>query len=149
MKNKWKKDPCIYRISCRDPEVKDCYIGCTMNLYKRMKEHLRCVEHPRRRSRQTVHKYIRENGGWNNWIIHIVEWCKDCKTFEELEDKEKFYIMRDPNTIHLNIKREEPLNYTYVPTDTEDYEEYEYPDTRGQMRMKYEEAVRSNRVIFL
>lgn len=152
MKNKWKKDhtcPCIYRISCRDPEVKDCYIGCTMSLSKRMEGHLRCVEHPRRKSRQIVHKFIRHNGGWNNWIIHIIEWCPEFETLEELKDKEKFYILRDPNTIRLNVKREEPAKDTYVAKNLEEYDEYYYPDTQGQTRMKYEKAIRLDKVMFI
>ena len=153
MKNKWKKDhtcPCIYRISCRDPEVKDCYIGCTTNLNERMKLHLYCVENPYVKGLyQYVHQFIRANGVWNNWIIHVMEWCPECETFEELEDKEKWYILRDPNTRRLNIKREEPEKDTYVAKNVEDYEEYYYPDTQGQMRMKYEKALRLDKVMFI
>jgi hypothetical protein len=110
------------------------------------------VEKPRNLlyfAQQYVHGFIRRNGGWNNWIIHIIEWCPDLKTHEELIDKEKWYILSDPNT-SLNLVREEPEKDTYVAKNVEDYEEYYYyPDLSVLRRAKYEKALRLGKVMFL
>lgn len=64
----------IYKINCKNTEIKDCYIGfskgmkMTRILHKNNtnNENLRCYNYP-------VYKFIREHGGFYNWSITILE----------------------------------------------------------------------------
>jgi len=55
---------CVYRLQCLDKEVKEFYIGSTKNYRKRRNQH-KCEFN--RDNKYNVYKFIRENGGWENW----------------------------------------------------------------------------------
>lgn len=145
MKNKWKKDynyPCIYRISCRDPEIKDCYIGSTTNLQERMKWHRRCANGYYYGVLYSD-SFISKNGGWDNWIVHIMEWLPNCESKEDLEDIEMFYIMNNPNTT-LNKLKHKQYNNTYIPNN--EPEEYV---VRNDYYNKIRLATRRNQIMYI
>ena len=71
----------IYEIRCKDPEVKELYIGSTTNLHQRLKCHKTCVTNPTNPHYSfKIYKTIRENGGWDNW---------EAKEIEKLENVSK------------------------------------------------------------
>lgn len=71
----------IYEIRCKDPEVKELYIGSTTNLIQRLNSHKTAVNNPSNAQHDyKVYKTIRENGGWNNW---------EAKELEKLENVTK------------------------------------------------------------
>ena len=37
----------IYKITCKDPEIKDLYVGHTINFVQRKKDHRQCSNNPR------------------------------------------------------------------------------------------------------
>jgi hypothetical protein len=120
-----KHPPCIYRISCRDPEIKACYIGSSTDLARRMQWHrYHAIVVPGTHQRK-LYNTIRKHGGWDNWIVHVIEWLPDCKTKEELEDIENYYIHHELDHV-LNHLKNAPRNI-YVPVDPVDYEEYPLP----------------------
>lgn len=53
----------IYMIKCKDPSIKDFYIGSTSDLKNRMNQHKTDCK----RSTLKLYRFIREHGGWNNW----------------------------------------------------------------------------------
>jgi len=88
----------IYKIVCNDLRVKDCYVGHTINMTKRKCGHkTRCNNEKNKNHNFKIYKIIRENGGWDNWNMLLVEKfpCKDkyeaCKrereVYEELDAK--------------------------------------------------------------
>ena len=88
----------IYKIVCNDLTVKECYIGHTINMTKRKCEHKSsCNNEKNKAHNYKIYKIIRENGGWDNWSMLLVEKfpCKDsseaCKrereVYEELDAK--------------------------------------------------------------
>ena len=60
----------IYKIICKDETIIDCYVGHTTNFIKRTSQHKQNVKnnHPYK-----VYKFIRSNGGWDNFKMEIVE----------------------------------------------------------------------------
>ena len=63
---------CIYRIECLNKEIKDFYIGSTDNLAFRTSNHKCCCTNINRPEyNYKLYKFIRENGGWDNWRIDI------------------------------------------------------------------------------
>ena len=104
----------IYKIVCNDLNVKDCYVGHTTDMTKRKCGHKsRCNNENDKKHNFKIYKIIRENGGWDNWSMLLVEKfpCKDssdaCKrereVYEELDAK--------MNTIRPYLTQEEIKQY--------------------------------------
>jgi len=92
----------IYKIVCNDLTVKDCYVGHTTDITKRKWEHKSvCNSEKNKGHNRKIYQIIRENGGWENWNMVLVEKfpCKDkyeaCKrereVYEELDAKMNTY----------------------------------------------------------
>ena len=59
----------IYKIYCKDSSIKDFYVGCTFRYDKRKSDHKGNVINKNTK----LYKFIRENGGWDNWIMVEIE----------------------------------------------------------------------------
>lgn len=59
----------IYKIVCNDLTITDCYVGSTTNFTKRKWHHKSNCEY----GNFKVYQFIRENGGWNNWSMILIE----------------------------------------------------------------------------
>ena len=92
----------IYKIVCNDLSIKDCYVGHTTDMTKRKWTHKTvCNSEKNKKHNLKIYKIIRENGGWDNWNMVLVEEfpCKDkyeaCKRerelYEELDAKLNTY----------------------------------------------------------
>jgi hypothetical protein len=88
----------IYKIVCNDLSIKECYVGHTINMTKRKCSHKsHCNNENDKAHNLKIYQIIRENSGWDNWSMLLVEKfpCKDkyeaCKrereVYEELEAK--------------------------------------------------------------
>ena len=80
---------CIYSIQCKDKEVKEFYIGSCKNYRKRKKDHKYNCNTLKQET--TIYKYIRQNGGWDNWEM-IVEVKTDDLCKEERLELEQYYM---------------------------------------------------------
>ena len=68
------------------------YIGSTVDKKRRLREHKRVCTCPGERNHNNlVYKLIRENGGFDNWEMIVIE-KKRCETFEELRKLEQSWI---------------------------------------------------------
>ena len=64
----------IYKICCKDVSVTDIYIGHTTNFIQRKHNHKTCCCNENSKNHNmNVYKFIRKNGGWNNWDIIQIE----------------------------------------------------------------------------
>jgi hypothetical protein len=64
----------FYRIVCKDLEIKDCYIGSTKNLERRIADHrFNCNSEKSKSYNLNVYQFIRNNGGWKNWNIILID----------------------------------------------------------------------------
>jgi len=64
----------IYWIHCRDAKINEFYVGSTCNFSNRRLKHIRACTNPRDNAYNSpVYKYIRENGGWNNFTMDTIE----------------------------------------------------------------------------
>ena len=77
----------IYRISCNDlPDF--IYIGSTTDFVNRKRRHKQNSKTYEIKLYQT----IRENGGWDNWRMTIIEEYSDCKNDIEKRIREQKWI---------------------------------------------------------
>jgi len=83
---------CVYSIQCKDKEVKEFYIGSTKTYDIRYTIHKsNCNNKNSKDYTYPVYKFIRENGGWNNWEMIVEVKTNDlCK--EELLELEQYYM---------------------------------------------------------
>ena len=63
-----------YKIICKDENIKDCYVGKTKNFKKRFLKHKSdCYNENHKCYNLNLYKFIRENGGINNWNFIEIE----------------------------------------------------------------------------
>lgn len=101
--DKLKSKSYIYKIFCKDKEVKEIYIGSTSKLNLRKNTHRYNCNNPNSKEYdRELYKFIRNNGGWDNWDYEILkEWIVDNS--EDLKSEEqKFIIQHKSNNTLLN-----------------------------------------------
>ena len=107
---------CVYKFSCKDPNVKEFYIGYTENLNDRKRGH-KC---DCKNERTKWYKFVKDNGGFNNWVFNIIE--ENCE-----KSRERYWIEE--------LKAE--LNYE-IPGRT--MKEYQQTEKAKQNRAKYQSS---------
>jgi hypothetical protein len=83
----------IYKICCDDcPEF--VYVGHTKAFRQRKRQHkIDCYNENSKKYNEKIYTTIRENGGWDNWRMVIVEECGEI-TFTEARIKEEEYRVK-------------------------------------------------------
>ena len=95
----------FYKIYCKDQAVKDLYVGHTTNFVQRKYHHKRtCIKENDANHHCKLYKFIRENGGWDNWKMDIIGY-KDCYDHYEARKVEQKYF----ETLKATLNSIEPL----------------------------------------
>ena len=80
----------VYLICCKDDFVDDFYIGSTVNLERRIRQHKYNSLRPfSKEYDRKNYKAIRDNKGWDNWDIVVLEECivNNIKQLRKVEQK--------------------------------------------------------------
>ena len=98
----------IYKIYCKDESIKDIYIGSTSDFKRRKNGIINHCCNNINGNKYNRYKYvfIRENKGWDNWIMEKITTCST----EEQYKMERWHI---ENSEHTNLNKS-------IPTRTED-----------------------------
>ena len=92
----------IYKIECNDPSITECYYGSTINFRNRKNQHKTdCCNDKGKAYNRKVYKFIRDNGGWDNWCMVLVEYYP-CKTKLELERHERTFVINNVGGLNKN-----------------------------------------------
>ena len=79
-------------IVCKDLSVDYVYVGQTTNLFNRRSTHKsRCNNEKDKKYHYPVYQKIRENGGWENFVVVEIEKFP-CKDYNEAASRERFFI---------------------------------------------------------
>tara|TARA_R110001606_G_scaffold127039_2_gene261063 strand:- start:3326 stop:3925 length:600 start_codon:yes stop_codon:yes gene_type:complete len=93
----------IYKIYCKNIDIKDIYVGSTTNFKKRVACHKRnCNNENGKGYNINLYKYIRNNDGWDNWNITVIEEYK-CVNKLELHKRERYYLETLHATLNMSI----------------------------------------------
>jgi hypothetical protein len=85
----------IYKIVCKDINIKETYGGHTTHMIKRRQSHkYSCNNENDMHFNYYVYKFIREHGGWDNWDV-IWQYDFPCKTKREAELEERSFIEKE------------------------------------------------------
>jgi hypothetical protein len=92
----------IYKLCSKDPLITDIYVGHTKNFKQRKNTHkTSCCNENDKKYNQYVYKFIRDNGGWDNWsMIQIEE--RNCKDKREAESTEHYWIEQLGASLNTN-----------------------------------------------
>jgi hypothetical protein len=83
----------IYKMCCKDTTIKDIYVGSTTNFTQRKRTHKSCCNKETSKGyNYPVYKFIRENGGWFNWDMVLIEYYP-CETELELGRRENYFMI--------------------------------------------------------
>ena len=93
----------IYKLCCKDPTIKDIYIGSTTNMRNRKNKHKSNCNNPNSKEyNYKVYQTIREFGGWDNWDMILVEYVNTTSK-KELEKEERVVIELLKPTLNYNL----------------------------------------------
>ena len=97
----------IYKIVCNDFNIKDLYVGHTTDLVKRRSHHRTNCNNMNNNSTYElkIYKVIRENGGWDNWGVVVIENYEACKNAEEARTRERYWF----EILHANLNSVRPI----------------------------------------
>ena len=93
----------VYKLCCNDTDITDIYVGSTTNFIRRKCTHKSaCNNKNDKKYNRYVYKFIRNNGGWDNWsMILLREYSTTNK--KQLERKERKYIEKLGATLNCTI----------------------------------------------
>jgi hypothetical protein len=95
----------IYKITCKDSAITHVYVGHTTNFVQRKHAHKQsCISSKSPNHNCKVYQVIRDNGGWNNWKMEIINFF-DCKDHYEARKKEQEYFI----SLNANLNSIEPM----------------------------------------
>jgi Zn-finger nucleic acid-binding protein len=89
----------IYKIYCKDKTITDVYVGRTTDFIRRKSQHYTLSK----KKQEYLYKKINENGGWDNWVMEIVENYPCCNSIEA-DDRENYWINILEATLNVKIK---------------------------------------------
>jgi len=104
----------IYKLCCKDPTIKDIYVGHTINFKQRNYKHKSASNNPNSNEYNDYkYKFIRDNGGYSNWNMIIV---KDypCNNKRDAEKEENRIMIELGSTLNSNksyVSKEEKKEY--------------------------------------
>ena len=113
----------IYKIICKNINVTDSYVGSTSNFNKRKSNHKSaCCNIDHRDHNLKIYKIMRNNLGWNNWEIIIIE----EQPFENATIRERYWVEQLNSTLNCNIPSRSKQEYKkyYNELHKEDIQEY-------------------------
>jgi len=115
----------IYKLCCKDLNVKEIYVGSTCNFTRRKGEHKSyCHNDKDRHYHLKVYKFIRDNGGFQNWDMILVEEYP-CENKQQKLQRERYW--------YEELKAS--LNYDYPARIKKEW----YEDNKEFVK-KYQEA---------
>ena len=133
----------IYKIVCKDSSITDCYVGSTTNNSKRKSTHKSaCNNDGNKKYNYPVYRFIRDNGGWENWEFVLLE-DYPCNKKKQLNIRERYWFEKLNATLNDRYperrNRKETLNAYRSKTETkEHYKEYYNRPEIKEHRKEYE-----------
>jgi hypothetical protein len=84
----------FYKISCKDTSISDVYIGHTTNFVQRKSGHKQSCNSSKSANHDCkLYKFIRDNGGWDNWRMDIIAYHECNDHYEARKKEQEFFIL--------------------------------------------------------
>jgi hypothetical protein len=142
----------IYKLCCLDVNIKDIYIGSSTNFKQRKQSHKNdCYNEKKKGYNSYKYKYIRDNGGWDNWtMIELHKFpCNDKRELEYEENRVMIELQSQLNSQKSYQTKEERIEY-----NKECYKKYreehkeEMKDYHKNYREEHKEEIKIKKQIY-
>ena len=152
----------VYKLYCKDENIKDFYIGSSTNFKRRKYAHKSICNNPNnRRHNLKVYKFIRANGGYENFDYEII-----LKTDEdEIKKIEQKYIDELKPTLNCinacGLDRKEyqkqynEINKIKISKQRKEYDKQRYQknkekikENQKQYRLKNKQKIREKNRLY-
>jgi hypothetical protein len=88
----------IYKITCKDPNIKDIYVGHTINFVQRKSSHKQnCINSKSPNYKCKLYETIRSNGGWSNWKMEIIHFFSCGGLYEAKKVEQEYFTLLNAN----------------------------------------------------
>jgi hypothetical protein len=102
----------VYKIYCKDSSITEFYVGSSCDFHQRKRKHKSSCNNPKdKQYNYKVYRYIRNNGGFDNWDFEIlleteVENNKELKLkYEKLKNNTTKIIKKNLKNTTKIIKK--------------------------------------------
>ena len=131
----------IYKLCCKDTDIKEIYIGSTTNFRNRKSQHKSVCNNINEKGYNCkVYSFIREHGGFQNWDMILIE-TVSCNTKLELLKIERKYIEELKPSLNKEIpsRTQKEWQKEYLENNKERIKEYskEYRENNKDKTNKY------------
>lgn len=99
-----------YRIYCKDPNITDCYIGCSTDPSRCRLHKVVCNTKTNKGYNYKIYQFIRANGGWDNWIFEYIE-DYPCENEEQQHIRERYWYDYYKATLNTKVPRRTFIEY--------------------------------------
>ena len=100
----------IYKIVCKDVNIKDFYIGSTTNFTNRKRQHKNIAINDTVKSHYYVYVFINQNGGWDNFDMIEVEKYNASDHNDALK-RERYWLEELNATLNAKIPSRDKEEY--------------------------------------
>tara|TARA_R110000822_G_scaffold239820_1_gene369501 strand:- start:5 stop:685 length:681 start_codon:yes stop_codon:yes gene_type:complete len=102
-------DGIVYKLCCKDAD--EFYIGSTIDFHKRQLKHKSCCNNVKGNDYNLkVYKYIRDNGGFDEWNFEILE-LGEYENKYLLYERERFFIEQNKPSLNHKIPNRTQKEY--------------------------------------
>ena len=123
----------IYKIHCKNIDIKDIYVGSTTNFRQRKARHkCNCINENVPRYNLNLYKCIRNNGDWDNWNMSVIEEYK-CDNKLELHKRERYYIETLHATLNMSVPCQTKKEWCVINKDKIKQQNKEYYETNKDL----------------
>lgn len=120
----------IYKICSKDITIKDIYVGSTTNFISRKREHKKnCNKETSKEYNNYKYKFIRDNGGWDNWEMILVE-KYPCNSNLEARKREKEICEQLTATLNKQSPYTDQKEYSKKYYEEKKYKKTPYYNTK-------------------
>tara|TARA_R110000787_G_C13161852_1_gene419691 strand:+ start:94 stop:579 length:486 start_codon:yes stop_codon:yes gene_type:complete len=101
-----------------NPTIQERYVGSCWDTHKRNTKHKSsCHNTKSKKYNYPVYKFIRENGGYDNWYMETLD-CVDCEDHELVEYEQHYidihggidFLLNDHDAVQDKEQRKEKMN---------------------------------------
>jgi len=130
----------FYKLCCKDPTINDIYVGHTTDFTRRKCVHKsHCYNENLKGYNTYKYQFVRDNGGWNNWDMVLIETLK-CDDALHARKIEREFIEKLEAGLNKQMPGRSLSEYKEVCRDKILENKKKYQDANKDKRKQYYEA---------